>query len=314
MLDVILDAVIDTLKIIPVLLLVYLLIEFLTHHKEEPFSFIHRKGKKFGALIGASLGTIPQCGFSSAMADLYSSKKITIGTLFAVFIATSDEAVPILIANPYAWKEMLILLATKFAFAVIFGYLIDYVICSNKFHIFKKRFDKANIKNSEQNHECHHEHDECCHHNEENCEHGHAEGECGHHHCCANNIFIEAIIHTLKISAYILIINLIFGIIIYYVQLETFISAISINKFLQPLVTSLIGLIPNCAGSVLLVELYLEGGLTLASTIGGLSAGSGIGIMILFRKNKNIKQNVLILISLYLIGTLIGYILTPFLA
>lgn len=307
MLDVILDAVLDTLKIIPVLLLVYLLIEFLTHHKEEPFTFISKKGKRFGALIGAGLGTIPQCGFSSAMADLYSQRKITLGTLFAVFIATSDEAVPILIANPEAWKEMLVLLVSKFVFAIIFGYIIDFVLTEKFIKKITKRFDKhENCSCHEHEHEHHHDHDCCCH------EEG--KSECGHEHCCADNIFVEAIMHTLKISFFILVINLIFGTIIYFVQLENFISAISLNKYLQPLVTCLIGLIPNCAGSVLLVELFLEGGITLAATIGGLSAGSGLGILILFRRNKNWLENVVILILLYAIGVAIGYALTPIFA
>ena len=313
MLDVILDALVDTLKVVPILLLVYLLIEYLTHHKEQPFSFVNKHGKRYGALIGAALGTIPQCGFSSAMADLYADKKITLGTLFAVFIATSDEAIPILIANPSAWQQMLILLATKFAFALLFGYLIDFVV-SDK--IAAKINAKKKVPEIETLHhdDCHcHEHDHK-HDHHENCECHHSNSECGHEHCCANNIFIEAIIHTLKISAFILIINLVLGIIIYYTNLETFVSAISINKYLQPLVTCLIGLIPNCAGSVLLVELYLEGGITLAATIGGLSAGSGMGILILFRKNRNIKENILILISLYLIGVIIGTALTPILA
>ena len=306
MLDVILDALIDTLKVVPILMLVYLLVEYLTHHKEQPFSFISKKGKRFGALIGAGLGTIPQCGFSSAMADLYAQRKITLGTMMSVFIATSDEAVPILIANPSAWKEMLVLLLSKFVFAVIFGYLIDFVLTEKLIKKISKRFDKQHDCHDEHEHEHHHEHDCCCH------EEG--KSECGHEHCCADNIFVEAIMHTLKISLFILIINLVFGTIIYFVQLENFISAISINKYLQPLVTCLIGLIPNCAGSVLLVELFLEGGITLAATIGGLSAGSGVGILILFRRNKNWVENILILILLYLTGVAIGYALTPFLA
>ena len=296
--DVILDAVIDTLKIIPILLLVYLLVEFLTHHKEEPFAFLTKKKKYWGPMVGSLLGSIPQCGFSAAMADLYSLKKITLGTLFAVFIATSDEALPILLANPSAYKEMLILIGFKLAFALIFGYLIDIIIGYKVLQKSKMRF-----KNHKLN--CHDNHCGCKHEEETHCDHD---------HCCADNIYIEAIVHTLKISGYILIINLIFGVLLYYFDLNNFLNAISINPYLQTFITSLIGLIPNCAGSVFLVELFLEKGITLAATIGGLSAGSGIGIMILFRKNKNIKENILILISLYLIGVIIGVVLTPLLA
>lgn len=306
MLDVILDALLDTLKVVPILLFVYLLIAFITHHKEEPFSFITGKKKWFGPLFGSLLGSIPQCGFSAAMADLYTQKKITLGTLFAVFIATSDEAIPLLIANPSAYKEMFILIGFKLLFALFFGYLIDIFFNKKFYENMKERFE----------HKHEHSHDEHCHHdhNLENCNHEHHERHCTHDHCCADNIFMDAIIHTLKISAFILLFNLIFGIIIYFVSMERFLSIININPYLQTLITPIIGLIPNCAGSIFLVEVFLEGGISLASTIGGLSAGSGIGILILFRKSKNIKQNILILLSLYVIGVLIGLALTPLLA
>lgn len=306
MLDVILDALLDTLKVVPILLFVYLLIAFITHHKEEPFSFITGKKKWFGPLFGSLLGSIPQCGFSAAMADLYTQKKITLGTLFAVFIATSDEAIPLLIANPSAYKEMFILIGFKLLFALFFGYLIDIFFNKKFYENMKERFE----------HKHEHPHDEHCHHdhNLENCNHEHHERHCTHDHCCADNIFMDAIIHTLKISAFILLFNLIFGIIIYFVSMERFLSIININPYLQTLITPIIGLIPNCAGSIFLVEVFLEGGISLASTIGGLSAGSGIGILILFRKSKNLKQNLLILISLYVIGVLIGLALTPLLA
>ena len=318
MLDVILEAILDTLKVIPVLLLVYILIEFLTHHKKEPFSFITGKGKKFGPLFGSVLGSIPQCGFSAAMADLYAQRKITLGTLFAVFIATSDEAIPILIANPSRYVDMIILIGFKFVFGLIFGYIIDGILNKKTLEKIKKRFTKSNNYKNEHEHAHEHEHDHhqhgcgnCCGHNHE--QHNNKQS-CGHDHCCADNIFYSACLHTLKIAAFILIINLVLGIVIHLVKLETFLSAISINPYLQPLITCLIGLIPNCAGSVFLVEIFLEGGISLAATIGGLSAGSGLGILILFRKNKNIKENILILVSIYIIGVLIGLTLTPFLA
>ena len=234
------------------------------------------------------------------------SKENHFGNAFAVFIATSDEAIPLLIANPSAYKEMFILIGFKLLFALFFGYLIDIFFNKKFYENMKERFE----------HKHEHSHDEHCHHdhNLENCNHEHHERHCTHDHCCADNIFMDAIIHTLKISAFILLFNLIFGIIIYFVSMERFLSIININPYLQTLITPIIGLIPNCAGSIFLVEVFLEGGISLASTIGGLSAGSGIGILILFRKSKNLKQNILILISLYVIGVLIGLALTPLLA
>lgn len=317
MLEALLDALIDTAKIVPILLLVYIFIAYITHRTNKPFDFIIKKGKYYGPLLGSALGSVPQCGFSAVMADLYSKRAITIGTLFAVFLATSDEALPILIANPTWYKELLIMLGTKFLIGVIFGYAIDFIlkIFSKKQQKLETNVDiKIESKNEEIHEVCEGEHSHVC--------------SCGHHHlepnsvkkkatsqadCCADNIFIDALIHTAKITFFILIFNIVFAIIIYYVGMDRFINFVSINKYLQPLTTALIGLIPNCASSVFLTEMYMAGGTTLAATIGGLSTGSGIGIFVLFKQNKNIKENLLILLSLYLIGATVGIALTPLL-
>lgn len=317
MLDVILEALIDTLKIVPVLLLVYLLISYLTHHKEEPYKFLTKKSKRYGPLLGSLLGTIPQCGFSAVMADLFSKRAITLGTLFSVFLATSDEAIPILISNPSWYKELLIIICVKFLIGLIFGYLIDFSLevvekAQGKNKLSKKLKYEAldvhgNLKKVNIEHSHDHENSCSCHSNEENHSHTHTDS------CCADNIFLDAVIHTLKISFFILIVNLIFGITIYYVGMDNFINFVSINEYLQPLVTSLIGIIPNCAASVFLITLFMEGGITLSSTIAGLCVGSGVGLVVLFKNNKSIKQNIFILISLYLISISVGFILTPIL-
>lgn len=316
--DVILDSLLDTLKIVPVLLLVYLLISYITHHKEEPYSFLTKKSKWFGPFFGSLLGTVPQCGFSAVMADLFSKRAITIGTLFAVFLATSDEALPILISNPTWYKELAIILGIKFLIGIIFGYAIDFILSLIEKNKSKQKFAKTlkmealevhgNLQQVEVEHS--HNHKCACKHEEEE-ESTHHKSHNGS--CCADNIFLDALIHTLKISAFIFVINLLFGIVIYYVGMERFISFVSINKYLQPLVTSIIGIIPNCAASVFLIELFMEGGITLSATISGLSIGSGVGLIILFKNNKNIKQNILILISLYVISVSVGLALTPWL-
>lgn len=312
--DVILDAIIDTAKIIPILLLVYLLISYLTHHKEEPYKFLTKKGKKFGPLLGSLLGVVPQCGFSTVMADLFSKRAITLGTLISVFLATSDEAIPILITKPTWYKELGIIIGIKILIGILFGYGIDLIL-----ELFEKSKNKKLKQKALDVHgnlnivDLPHTHDTKC-----NCEHAHHdENEKEHHHqghnctCCADNIFLDSLIHTGKITLFIFIINLVFGITIYYVGMERFINFVSINKYLQPLVTSLIGIIPNCAASVFLIELFMEGGITLSATIAGLSIGSGVGLMVLFKNNKNIKQNVMILITLYVISVSVGLALTP---
>ena len=316
----VLHALLETLKMVPILFLVYLLISYLTHHKEEPYKFLTKKSKRFGPLFGSLLGTIPQCGFSAVMADLFSKRAITLGTLFAVFLATSDEAIPILISNPSFYKELGIIIGIKFLVGIIFGYAIDFILELIEKNKGKSKFSKTLVKEANKVHgnlnvvELHHNHDHenacsCCAHKEEHHNHNHNHS-CS---CCADNIFLDALIHTLKISAFILVINIILTVVIYYVGMDNFIEFVSINKYLQPLVTSLIGIIPNCAASVFLIELMMEGGITLSATIAGLCIGSGVGIMVLFKNNKNIKQNLFIIILLYVISVCVGLALTPLL-
>ena len=329
--DTILDALIDTAKIVPVLLLLYILISFFSHRSKKSFNLITKKGKRFGPLIGSALGSIPQCGFSAVMADLYSKRAITLGTLFAIFLATSDEAIPILISEPAFYKEMLLIIGIKILIGILFGYLIDLILPQkNQLQPAKvkpKNETKIDAKIETKNEEIHEIiHTDCCccgNHHEENEKDEHEKDEHGHehchskkehkHHCCADNIFLDALIHTARITLYILIFNLAFGTLIYFVGEDAFINFISINPYLQPFATSLIGLIPNCAASVLITETYMAGAITLPATIAGLAGGSGIGLLVLFKQNKNIKQNLLILLGLYLISVVVGVALTPFL-
>ncbi len=269
--DALLDALLDTLNIIPILFLVYLIIEFVSHSDNFHSKVI--KAKKFGPLIGGALGIFPQCGFSSAMADLYSKRAITIGTLFAVFIATSDEAIVIMIAYPNFILNLLIFIAIKFVVAVIIGYIIDLITKS-----YKKINKNINSHFVEKHCEC--------------------------------NILKETIIQTLQISLFVFVATFLINALLLLVPIESF--TISSNKFVQALIAPLIGLIPNCASSIFLVELYLNNLLFFGSLIGGLSAGSGVGILVLFRKNKNIKENLLITLFLYLIGAILGLIINLF--
>lgn len=273
--DTILEALIDSLKALPVLYLLYLLLEFLEHKRKVQFENVIVKSKKVGPLLGAGIGCIPQCAFGTVMADLYSKRMITIGTLFAVFIATSDEAIPVMIAEPSKILMVLLLLGLKLVLAIIIGFAIDL--------IFKKQA-VVNLKVED------HEHDE----------------KCTHDHCCADNIFWGSLKHTLEIFAYVLIANLLINILVFFIgepQIEAFLNQ---GIFLQPIFCALIGLIPNCAASVILVELYLSNILTFGSLLGGLCSSAGIGLIILFKKNKNIKQNLLIVLMLFVIGAVIG--------
>lgn len=300
MIEVMKEALLDSFKALPILLLVYLLIEFLEHKNSVKFEHMVSKNKKAEPLVGSFLGVIPQCGFSSIMADLYSRRIITIGTLFAVFIATSDEAFAILITQPNRLQNILILIGVKLICAIAIGYLIDLVF--SKKHIEKNEID-------------HHEHE---HHKEE-----HDCGDCSHnelHHKhelvsdkdSSDGILKEALHHTIEIFVIILISNIILGTLVHLVGMNNIKDFITNHAYLQYILSPLIGLIPSCAGSVILVELYTSSIITFAATLGGLIAGSGVGIIVLYKRNKNIKENVIITISLYLIGLILGLFLTIF--
>ena len=284
------DSAIDTLKALPILFAVYILVSFLEHNTHRYVNFFD-KAKKFGPVVGASLGVVPQCGFSVAMADLYNKKSISIGTLIAVFIATSDEAIPILFSNYNFILPMIILIIIKFMYAIFCGYLVDLIAMG--FH--KNRVNNITLENLPESVPC-----ECGH---ELHDHEHT------HHCCADNIFIDAIKHTLKIALFIFIVNVVINTIIISTSFD--LSSINdINKFAQPFITSLIGLIPNCVASVVLVEVYMAGGMTFGALLAGLCTGAGIGILVLFKRNKKEWPiNLLILGTVYILGVLLGLVI-----
>ena len=273
MLDILFDALIDTLKLLPYLLITFILLEFIEHKLTRKNEKILTNNKKYGPLIGGLLGGLPQCGFSAMAANLFSSKVITIGTIVAVFLSTSDEMLPIMISEHTSIKLMVLIVIFKVSLGIIIGFIIDIII--------KKRSSKP----IEQiNHMCEEEH---C-----SCEH--------------DGIILSSIKHTLKIGLFILIANLIINIIIFELGEDT-LSNILLNKnIFTYFVASIIGLIPNCASSVIMTELYLSNLITLGTLLSGLLTGSGIGILILFKTNKNIKENIFILSVIYFIGIIIG--------
>ncbi len=294
-----LDALIDTLKVLPILYLAYLLVAYLSHSKSGGFTKFLNKSKKAGPAIGAFLGCVPQCGFSSVMADLYSRRAITLGTLFAVFIATSDEAIPIMIANPSFIVDLLILLALKIVFAIFFGYLVDIVLS------FFERKRKPYVAEPILAEELEHTHDHC------SC-HSHHDGK---GHCSTKNIFLDALYHSLNIALYIFIATLFINIIVEAVGLDALTSWFGGNVYIQILLAGLIGLIPNCASSVFLVELYINGGIAFSAMFAGLCAGAGVGLVILFTKNrgkKELLQNLAIVGLLYAFGVISGIVVSLF--
>lgn len=315
--DILLDAFLDVLKILPILYLVYLLVSYLGHNNNNKYARLMNKTKKFGPVIGAVTGAIPQCGFSVVMADLYSKKAITLGTLIAVFISTSDEAIPLMISDSKFILPMLVLIAIKIVSAIVFGYAIDFIIKL----VGKQQPVNEKVFSSIHSHEC--ELTSCSltqelHDDGETHKHNHLHN-CGHEHknnnaqeeCCVHNVFLDALKHTATIALFLFLATLFINIVVEYAGVDNLKYLFTSNKFIQPFIAGLIGLIPNCASSVFLVQFFMSGGITFGAMLAGLTAGSGVGLLVLFSKNKkNIKSNLLILATLYALGVVLGILFT----
>lgn len=275
---------IEAIKLLPFLFITYLIMEFLEHKTEEKTKNIIKKSGKFGPLLGAILGIFPQCGFSAAASGLYAGRIITLGTLIAIFLSTSDEMLPILISENAPIELIIKILLIKVIIGIISGFVIDLVI-----HFYKKKTKKEEdiIIEKKIGHIC--EHEQC--------------------HCEEGGILKSSIKHTLNIFLFILLITLVLNTIIEVVGEESISNLILNMPIVGPLISGIVGLIPNCAGSVIITQLYLSNVISFGSMIGGLLVGSGIGILVLFRMNKNIKENIKILGLLYTIGVACGIII-----
>lgn len=312
MIDIIKDTLFDAIKLLPFLFLTYLLMEYLEHKTGDKTQNIVKKSGKLGPLFGGVLGIFPQCGFSAAAANLYAGRIITLGTLIAVFLSTSDEMLPILISKTAPVGLILKILALKLILGVIYGFIIDGVVGLIKkrkrelaTEKFKKSSNEEKVKH-EHSHK-HNDHDDC--HEEEPQEA--IAHMCNHDHCdCEHEGIIKSSIkHTVNILLFIIVITFFINTLIYLIGEDVIANAIASAPIVGILVASLFGLIPNCAGSVIITELYLSNLISFGSMIAGLLVGSGIGILVLFKSNKNIKENLKITGTLYVIGVISGFII-----
>ncbi len=268
---------IDTIKIFPFLLIAYLIMEYIEHKTTNKTREAIKKSGKFGPFIGSLLGAFPQCGFSVTATNLYAGRVITLGTLFAVYLSTSDEMLPILLSEGVSGPLILKILGIKILIGIIAGVIIDLVL--NKFYRNKKEENKI-------------------------------ESICEHDHChCEEGIWKSAIKHTINVFIFIFIISLLLNIAIEYIGEDKLAGLISDKPIISALIASLIGLIPNCASSVILTQLYLSNVLGLAVMIGGLLVNAGVGLIVLFRVNHNQKENIGIVTGLYLIGVVSAIVL-----
>ena len=307
-LHVILHALKHTALILPLLFIIYYLIELIEYKwavKIQNNKFL--KGKA-GPVIGSALGCVPQCGFSVISSDLFSKRAISVGTLIAVFIATSDEALPIMFANPKAIGWVALLIVVKFVFGLAVGYLAIL--------LHKLIFKNPKIANLEKLHHEDHSHEEHQHHEDHDHENENEVASVIHGGCCKHDVdtksfdWLHPLKHCIKIGLFILVVNIIFSFITdIWVGEDNLTKFLSNSIYIQPLLAILIGLIPNCASSVVLTELFLVGGLSFGALAAGLSVNAGLGLIMLFKQNKNVKENVFITLMLIIPSLILGYCL-----
>lgn len=267
--EIMIDALIDSLKLLPFLLITYLIMELIEHKTSKKSLELIKKSKKIGPFFGGLLGVVPQCGFSVSASNLYSARIISIGTLLAIFLSNSDEMLPVLISNNISFHFIFKIIIIKVIIGILFGFIID-------LFIKKKNNQKKSIHNL-----------------------------CEHDHChCQEDIFISVIRHTLKTFIIILIVILLLNTIINLIGTNNISKLLINNTLFGPFIACFIGLIPNCASSVIITELYVIGSITFGSLIGGLLSSSGLGLLILFKTNKNLKENFMIMFLLYFISLL----------
>lgn len=279
MIEVIQDTLIDAIKLLPFLFITYLIMEYIEQKMGEKSKNAIKNSKRFGPIVGSVLGAFPQCGFSVSATNLYAGKVITLGTLISVYLSTSDEMLPIFISESVSPIIILKILGIKIVIGIIAGIIIDIVV-----KIINKEKNEENI-------EIHHI-----------CEEKHC-------HCEQEGIMKSTINHTFSIFIFIVIISFIINIVVYYIGEENIANLILNKKIVGPFIASLIGLIPNCAASVIITNLYLEKVISLGSMISGLLTGAGIGIAVLFKINNKITENIKIILLIYGIGAISGIII-----
>lgn len=280
-LDVLLDTAIDGAKMLPFLFAAYLIIEYIEHRASDKLTHALSHSGKLGVPIGALLGTVPQCGFSVVAANLYGGRIITAGTLIAVFVSTSDEALPVLLSDPSAAGKLALLIPIKIVLAIAAGWLADALFFRRKEHCAPH-----------------------CHHDDERAEA--VEHICEHCGCDHESIWVSALKHTGSTFLFLIIVLLAINLLSALIGEERIASIMLSGSIFQPFVTALIGLIPNCMPSVVIAELYASGTVSLGGAVAGLSTGAGLGLAMLFKINRHAKENIKIIVFIYVFAVVAG--------
>ena len=260
--EILLEGLVDTLKIIPFLFLTYLLMEFIEHKAGERAENFMKRAGGLAPMVGGALGLVPQCGFSAAAANLFAGRVISVGTLVAVFLSTSDEMLPIMISGRVSGSAIGLILGYKAAVAILAGFAVDGVL-----RLMRRGDERINI-------------DAIC--DEDNCH-------------CERGIWYSALHHTATISLFVLLITVAINALVFFVGEENLGAVMHGRPFISHVIAAIFGLIPNCASSVALTSLYTEGLITVGTMLCGLFSGAGVGILVLFKVNKHPKENFAIL-------------------
>lgn len=316
-------AVTDTLYLIPFLYVTYLLMEWLEHKTGSRTQDAIRRAGAAGPAVGALLGVVPQCGFSAVSATLYAGRVITLGTLFAVFLSTSDEMLPIFLAEQVPLATIASIMGAKVLVGMVMGFLVDGAL-----RLIRRRRQAAEegykihelcehdqcgcnpeCSTCEKNPELVYEHaDDCC----TGCTHAHHAHDHAHDDHGWRSILISALKHTVQVMVFIFLITLALDAVIETVGEEALGDFLMSNPVLSIFASALVGLIPNCAASVVIADLYVEGVLAAPAMFSGLLVSAGVGLLVLVRTNRHWKQNAAIICALYAIGVLWGFIVLAF--
>lgn len=303
-LDALLDALIDSAKLVPLLFVIYVLIEIVEVKYSHKLNSIVARAGRLGPLAGALVGVVPQCGGSVVGTALYTQRLVTIGTLFSVYLATSDEAIPIIMSDPAALPVLGPLIGLKLLIAIVVGYGLDLAFRKRNAlvlqHVYKVEHETDSPNH---HHELAYEEEGCCHHEPA------AEGRT----LSARTLFVHPVEHTLKIFVFLLLISLAINLLFEFVGQDTIGAALEGQVLLQPFFAALVGLIPNCAASVAITEFYLEGLITFGACVAGLCASGGLGILVLLKEGQK-REAVAIIVGLFAISVVCGLLVQGFYA
>lgn len=268
MLEIFLETLVDNLKLFPFLFAAYLLLEYLEHKASAQTLEKIVKSEKMGPLIGAVCGIIPQCGFSAAAANFYAARVISLGTLMAIFLSTSDEMLPVMLAQSMSLKTISLIISYKFVYGLICGILLDFCIKSTP--------HKVEIT-------------EICHNANCSCER-------------ENSLIKAAFFHAINITIFIFFIALVLNLAFKNLPLSEGVLQFMQKPLISDVLAALFGLIPNCSPSVILTQLYIADSINLSTMLSGTLTGSGVGILILFKINRNLVENFKIMLLIYFFG------------